>query len=107
MIGQQPARCVQFLNDGKEGFEVFRRVQIRRGFIPGVVNLHQRRAAQPVLTATDIDQDQIGIAPVAAQLRSQSAAHVLHRHEGRHDQRQRRDHAFLFAISVPDRFHGQ
>ena len=107
VVGQQSACRVQFLNHGEECLQIVRRIHVGNGVAPLVVNLGQRRAAQAILAAPEINENQVTIAPVGAQLRRQGPAHILNRREGGYDQRQRRDHALARTVGLPNRFHGQ
>ena len=87
-------------------FETVRIIQISRMMTELFINLRQTGPAQTIMALAQINQDQIGITAIAAQLRGQGFTHIRHRREGGNNQRQRRGHAFLFAVFLPDRFHG-
>ena len=57
------------------------------------VHLRERRAAEPIAAAAQIDEPQRRGAAIRAQCRRQRVPHVAHRRERRHDERHRRDDA--------------
>src|SRR5690606_35226834 len=57
VVGQQQVVLVQALDHGEEGLEVFGVVQIGGLLADAVVYLRQRRAAEAVLAAAQVDQD--------------------------------------------------
>ncbi len=105
MIGQQLLIPVHLLDQLEEALEGLRIDQIRAMVTQLPVDLGQRRGAQSVLPLTQVDQDQVRIAQVGSQLRSQGAAHIADRGKGGDDQRQRRGHRPLFALLLPDGLH--
>ena len=64
VVGQQQFILVQSLDHGEESLEVFGVIQIRCVLADAVIHLGQRRAAEAVPAATQIDQDQVGSALV-------------------------------------------
>ena len=58
------------------------------------------------MSFTQVDQDQVRITQVAAQLGCQGAPHIGDRGKGRDDQRQGCGHLPLLASLLPDRLHG-
>ena len=105
MVGQQQAVAVQFLDHGKEGLHRPRIIQIR-GMMPHLfVDLRQRRPGQPVPALAQIDQNQVGITLLGAQLGCQGAAHIQYRCKTGDNQRQGRGHRALLTVLVPDGLH--
>ena len=63
---------IESLDHREEGFQVLGVVDVRHGAAELAVDLGQDRAAETVLAAAEIDQDQVGLALVQAQLRGQA-----------------------------------
>ena len=80
MVGED--RGTQRLDGGKEGFQQRWIVQIGALLAEAAVRLRDDRAAEPVLAAAQIDQQELGIAGILPQLRRQRVARILHWGEG-------------------------
>ena len=106
MIGQQFAGSIECLDAVEEILQQRRTVDIRRHRAGLAINLSQRRGAETVLAATEVDQQQRGRALVGAQLRRQRVADINHRRETGDHQRHRRGHGLLLSTIFPDRAHG-
>ena len=85
MVGQQQFLVVEVLDGVEEAAQQLGAVQVRPLFADLPIHLRQGARAQAVAPLAQVDQDQIGVAPVPAQLWRQGAAHVAHRREGGHD----------------------
>ncbi len=104
VIGQNLPGAVELLHHPEERIEPLR-IHVRRGVPQLAVNLGERRAAQAALPPTEINQDEIGISAVGAQLRRQRPAHVGHRRKCRHNERDRRGDLPLRAVLAPRCLH--
>ncbi len=108
VIGDHEAELIQRLDHVKKQAQDARVIHVRRFVTKLIINLRQRRAAEPIFFLAQIDQQQIGLAAIAAQFRCQGLAHIHHRAEARDDQRQRRrDRVFSPLGVLPHRLHGQ
>ena len=79
VIGEYPACGIELLDCAEKRAQQRRIVDVRRDIADLAVYLRQRRAAQPVLARAEIDQDQLGIAAIGAQLRRQRLARIAPR----------------------------
>ena len=105
MIGEHPALFVELLHCLEAGLELRRRIHVGCYIAGLTINLGKRGAAEPVAARAQVDQHQNGV-QIRCQLRSQRLAHIQAGREGRHDQRQRRNHFLLPATLLPARAHG-
>ena len=107
VVGQQQALGIGFLHQGEQALQALGIVQVRRHAAAAVEGLGQRRGAEAIAAAAQIDQPQVRLAPVQAQLRGQRLAHVGDPGEAGHHQRDRRHGALLAGLRVlPNGLHG-
>ncbi len=106
VVGQQQAILVEALDHREEGLEVFGLVDVGSLLAELAMGLGEDGAAQAILATTQVDEDQVGLALVQAQLGGQGAADVLHRGEAGDHQRKRRGDALVFAAVLPAGLHG-
>src|SRR3546814_18317375 len=97
----------QLADDLEEGTQRDRVVDIRNSLAYLIEGLRQNGSAQTLLTKTQLDKNKCSVAYVGSQLRRQRGAHIGHRCECRHDQRDRRHHLPRLAFVLPGRTHGQ
>ncbi len=107
VVGQQQAVLVEVLNGGEEGLQRIGILQVRGRIAHLAVDLREAGGAQAVLALAEVDQDQVGVPGIAAQLRGEHVAHVAHRREGTDDQRERGGHLVFLALFLPDGLHRQ
>ncbi len=107
VVGQQQAIPLERLNGVEQGRQVLGPVQVRRRIPQLGVDLGQSRASQAGRAVPQVDEDQLRLAGVAAQLRGQRAARIRHRRERGDDQRHRRRDLVPAAGAVPGGVHGQ
>jgi hypothetical protein len=91
VIGEQQSFSRERLHGAEEARDEPRIVGIRAAIAEARVRLRENRSAEAVFPASQVDEDQLGLAAIGAQARSERAARILDRRERRDDQRQRRD----------------
>ena len=106
MVRQQFAFGQQLLGHLEESDQVFGIVQVRCDITDLTVHLRQCGAGHAVLTTAQVQQQQFAV-HTGFQLRGHRQVDVGHRREGRNHQRHGRGDAFIDALVVPDRTHGQ
>ena len=112
VVGEQQAGLARVADELEEAAQAGRMVQVRhvaaerrQGLAAGV-HLGQHRTAEALLATAQADQPQLAVVAIG-QERGQLPAHVHHRGERRHDQRDRRHRLVRLAIGVPLRLHRQ
>ncbi len=106
VIGQQQALGSQLLDSCEEAYQQLRVVEVGPLLADLLEDLHQGTGSEAIAALTQIDQDQIGIAPVAVQLRGERSTRIAHRGKGRDNQRQRCGHLPRLSVLLPDGLHG-
>ncbi len=86
MVGEQQTLGKTVLHRGEEPGQQRGLVEVRRNRSQLRIDLRQRRSTQPVLAATEIDQQQQRIRRIAIDLRRDAQPHVRNRSKGRDDQ---------------------
>jgi hypothetical protein len=104
VVREDDACRVQLLHGREEARELGRIVEVGRPIAERAVDLGERGAAEAVLAAAEVDEDE-GRFALAPQLGRERAAHVGHGREGAHHERERRGHASPLAALLPHRAH--
>ena len=107
VVGEYPARLVQMLHAAKEVGERPRGVEVR-GLVPDrLVHQGEGGTTQALPSEPEVDEDEPVAAGGQTELGRERPAHVAHRRECGHDERERRAHAPGAAFLAPQRLHGQ
>ena len=106
VIGEQITRVVQELHGGEESREIRRSFEIGRDLPQAVTHLRAHRAAQALLTACQIDEQQHTFG-LAFELWCERQPHIDHRREGGDDHAERRSRGVFVGSVAPRGAHRQ
>ena len=107
MIGNKQTCAQKILHRSKKPREIRGHVEVGTPVSELLVRLRQRAAAEPVRTATEVDQQQSRRAAIQTQLRRRHRAHVGNWRKRRNDQRHRRRDRVIPGRIAPLRVHRQ
>src|SRR3569832_1176667 len=107
VVREQPSFLIEDLDHVEKFAQRMRGIEISRMMAQTLIHLRQRRSAEPVATLAEIDEDEVVVAAIGAELRREGFAYIFHRREGADDERQRRRHFAACAGLLPLGLHRQ